>query len=109
MNTRIKLSALAATLLAAACLGHAAAAHADFGVASFDGSVVQQNGDPATQAGSHPFSATTDIEFNTTLDQNNATLPDGTFKDVQVDLPPGLVGDPSATPKCPMATFMSLN
>jgi hypothetical protein len=109
MKTRIKLGTLTASLLAAACLGHAAAAHADFGITSFDGNVVQQNGDPATQAGSHPYSATTDIEFNTTLDSNNQTIPDGTFKDVQVDLPPGLVGDPSATPKCPMATFMSLS
>ncbi len=108
-RARIRMSALAACLLAAVCLGHTATAHAAFGVTSFDGSVVQQNGDPATQAGSHPYSATTDIEFNTTVDQNNATVPDGTFKDIQVDLPPGLVGDPSATPKCPIATFMSLN
>ncbi len=30
---------------------------------------------------------------------------DGTPKDLAIDLPPGLIGDPTGTPRCPVATF----
>jgi len=52
----------------------------------------------ATQAGSHPFCGFTSFAVNTT----NGT-PDGTLKDVRVDLPAGLVPDPQAVPDCPAA------
>jgi hypothetical protein len=98
--------ALLVSLLAATALGLAlgpAPALADFGIAGFDGSVADQSGDPFTQAGGHPYQASTTIDFNTTFDNSGQTIPDGNVKDIRVDLPPGLVGDPSATPKCSAA------
>jgi hypothetical protein len=53
-----------------------------------------------TQAGGHPYSATTSFTFNATSDP---AVPDQNVKDVTVDLPAGLIGDPSAVPQCSRA------
>lgn len=87
-------------------LAAAAPAGASFGVASFDGTITNQDGTAATQAGSHPFAMTTTIQFNQTTDVNGNTQPDDNAKDVQVALPPGLVGDPTATPQCTRAEVL---
>lgn len=98
--------------LVAMCLVIAALApnaFADFGIESFDGEVTSNPaGDPDTQAGSHPFNVGTTILFNKkTVTTENAqgetienVVPDGNIKNVDVELPAGLIGDPSATPKC---------
>jgi hypothetical protein len=94
-------SLAAATCLLIAAVGPATAAAA-FGISSFDGQVTDQNGDTYTQAGGHPFAASTTIEMNQTTDSQGNPTPDGGFvKNLRVDLPAGLVGDPTATPtKC---------
>jgi len=71
-----------------------------FGIASFDGSATNQDGSTDTQAGSHPYELTTTISFNTTTDSQGTTVPDGNVRDIEVGLPAGLIGDPSATPRC---------
>jgi hypothetical protein len=99
-----RLASLIAVL--AACLAGVAfspaPAAADFGIASFDGGVYDANGEPFTQAGGHPHSASTTFLLNTTLggifDPPSQPVPDGSMKDVHVDLPPGLVGNPNVTP-----------
>ena len=77
-----------------------------FGVKSFEVSFLNQDGTPDTQAGSHPYELRNDIEFNSRFmrvesnaDSPFVREPDGTLKDFALDLPPGLVGDPNATPK----------
>jgi hypothetical protein len=112
-NSTHTSTGLKALLVAAACLlvvmlAAAAPASADFGISSFTGTVQNQDGSADTQAGSHPFSVTTQFTFNMTTDNTGAPIPDGAVKDVQVDLPPGLIGDPHATPKCSQADFRSL-
>jgi hypothetical protein len=74
-----------------------------FGVKSFSFEVLDQNGQPYTQAGGHPYAIETDIEFNSTLDRNGKVVPDELVKDLTVSLPPGLVGNPLATPRCSAA------
>jgi hypothetical protein len=75
-------------------------APAGFGVASFSGWATTADGAAAKQAGSHP-DITTDIQFNTTQGSNGYSgVAEGNIKNISVDLPDGLVGDPSATPKC---------
>jgi hypothetical protein len=110
MRTEIKaLSALAGSLLMGAALLVAgglsallapASASAAFGISSFDVSIANQDGTPATQAGSHPYELTTSFSFATTPGPNGQPMPDGNMKDVQIELPPGLIGNPNATPKC---------
>jgi hypothetical protein len=95
-----------------------------FGVKSFEVSFLNQDGTPDTQAGSHPYELRNDIEFNSRFmrvesnaDSPFVREPDGTLKDFALDLPPGLVGDPNATPKkctptellaesCPLEAFI---
>ena len=62
-----------------------------------------------TRAGGHPFALTTTIEFNnrqTTGGTKAGTYPvGGDPKDVLVDLPPGLLANPLAAQRCPLALF----
>ncbi len=77
-----------------------AGAMASFGISGFDGSITNQDGSPDTQAGSHPYAYTTHIAFNTLLNHSGEKAPDGNVKDLRVEAPAGLVGDPTAVPKC---------
>lgn len=74
----------------------------DFGFKDADVTFIKADGSPATQAGSHPFEMTTTLDFNT---EGETAV--GEFKDLVVDLPPGLVGDPMAVPRCSNADFLT--
>ena len=91
-------------LLVAAVLVLAVAtpAHAAFGVSAFSAAVKDDKGNLVTQAGAHPFVGVTSFTFNSTM-----TGPDGHVKDIRVDLPPGLISNPLATPRCTAAQFPS--
>jgi uncharacterized repeat protein (TIGR01451 family) len=78
-----------------------------FGVDAFDGLVTANAaGDVLAQAAGHPYSIVTSIDFNTV--DNTDPLIDGPYpveavKDVFVDLPPGLVGDPTNVAQCTLS------
>jgi hypothetical protein len=91
--------AVAAVLLSAATIT-TTPARAAFGVSSFTATVQDAQGKVVTQAGAHPYAGITSFSFNTTL-----LGPDGHIKDVRVDLPPGLISNPQATPRCTDAQF----
>jgi hypothetical protein len=60
-----------------------------------------------TQAGGHPWALTTKIEFESEeaeriIDKERVLVPTRDPKDIVVDLPPGLLGDPMALPSCPL-------
>jgi hypothetical protein len=74
-----------------------------FGIDSFEVAFANRDGTPDTQAGSHPYEMSIEIGFNTDFNAEDLFQPDGNFKDLIVNLPPGLVGDPSATVRCPIA------
>jgi uncharacterized repeat protein (TIGR01451 family) len=78
-----------------------------FGVDAFDGQTTADGaGDPFTQAGGHPYALTTEIDFNTLTNANpliGDVWPPEPTKDVFVDLPPGLVGNPTAAATCSAA------
>jgi hypothetical protein len=100
---------LAITLFfALAFLGAAqAAAAAPFGITGFKGGLRAPGGAaPLHQAGGHP-------DFTTTLEFAKVTseageAPAGDPKDVDVTLPAGLIGNPTATPKCTQAAMLEL-
>src|SRR3954451_7564721 len=99
---RPRMDALVAAAVLA--LGIAApGAHADFGIKDFTAEVRKaDNTTLETQAGAHPFTGVTSFTFNST-----PSGPDGHVKDIRVDLPPGLISNPLATPRCTAAQFPS--
>ncbi|MCL2770167.1 MAG: hypothetical protein FWD42_08695, partial [Solirubrobacterales bacterium] len=64
-----------------------------------------QEGEEITQAGAHPYELTDTFRLNTSTHTfaNGTTdqfAPDANAKDAITDLPPGLIGNPDATPSC---------
>jgi hypothetical protein len=94
-----------------------------FGVENYELTPEEEGGAPDTQAGSHPFQLTTTLTFNTkaTLtdqtvyyghnESRNELLPEAQpvalTKDLRFNLPPGLVGNPTPLPKCPLYIFLN--
>jgi hypothetical protein len=69
-----------------------------FGVEAFGNAFVNADGSPATQAASHPFAMRTTIVLKHHEPEEGFTLPDGGDpKDVEVNLPRGVVVNPNAT------------
>jgi uncharacterized repeat protein (TIGR01451 family) len=62
---------------------------------------------PFTQAGGHPWAATATAEFATEISPHNVPVAVRDVKDIVNNLPPGLLGDPLATPRCPLAHITS--
>jgi hypothetical protein len=77
---------------------------ASFGFEHFEGGAFNQDGSTDTQAGSHPWALRTSFNLNV-----NEGVPDGDLKDIEVQLPAGLSGNPAATPKCTAAEFSTPN
>src|ERR1700686_157023 len=97
-----------ASLAVAACLVlwklGAGSAQASFGLLAGSGgfSLVARNqdGSPDNQAGSHPYTFTTNFAFNSHPNGRGEAVPDDNAKDIQVALPPGFAGNPGAATKC---------
>ena len=79
-----------------------AASPPGFGVDSFDTQLTDDlAGAPFTQAGGHPYAFETEILLNTlTHPEHGGAWPAGSARDIVVDLPPGLVGDPTVLGQC---------
>ncbi|HEY4918197.1 MAG TPA: hypothetical protein VIH92_14895, partial [Solirubrobacteraceae bacterium] len=73
-------------------------ASARFGIEKFAVSATNANGSPDVQAGSHPYALTTTFVFNQPTEEGKAV--EGDPKDITLKLPPGLIGDPTATARC---------
>jgi hypothetical protein len=77
---------------------------ATFGLKSFTFGVLDKEGQPYTQAGGHPYEWTTSFTVNTTETEINETprrAADANLRDVETELPPGLIAGATATPRCP--------
>jgi len=72
----------------------------EFRLTSFDLRYLEENGDPETQAASHPYTTTNDFSFSTALNPQGQEIAVEDLKDATVNLPPGLLGDPQAYPTC---------
>ena len=67
------------------------------GDAGFSARLGEPDGSAAELAASHPYQLTVDVGFPTEEPPGGLTGA-GHFRDVLTDLPPGLIGDPTATP-----------
>jgi hypothetical protein len=84
-----------------------------FGVNTYEMRPEEADGSIDTQAGSHPFQLTTAVDLNETFmnkefdgNDNFVGKPVGLAKDFQFKLPPGLIGNPTPFPQCPLALFL---
>ncbi len=104
MSKRVaQLLILASLALALSVTLFAGSALAAFGLEKFDVTYANQDGSPATQAGSHPFQMTTSVYFNRIESgQADEAFKDGTFEQIA-----GLVADPTAVPRCSTADFVT--
>lgn len=101
LSYRGRLALLLAVVLAS-CFTVAtlpASASAAFGIQSSAGSLLNADGSPDTQAGSHPFALSTSLAFDS-HPVGGELVPDDNVKDIRADLPPGLVGNPTVAPRC---------
>jgi hypothetical protein len=86
---------------------------AGFGIEQFDLSATNEDGSPDTQAGSHPYQVTATFGLNQQAGLvedlsgglGPAPLPVTPAKDLQFELPPGLLGNPTAFPQCTAKQF----
>jgi hypothetical protein len=62
-------------------------------------------GEPALSAGSHPFQLTTTFALNQNSDP---TRPPGLPRDLDFQLPPGLIGNATALPRCQESLFFAI-
>lgn len=108
------LAAISLTVSCSALL--AASASAEFGLSSYDVQIAANPPSPTTntklaasggaytQAGGHPYSIVTHIEWNNHLDSTTVPpglpAPDGDLRDSSVALPVGLIGNPTGYPQC---------
>jgi len=77
------------------------------GSAGFDVAINGEEG-VDTQAGSHPFSIVASIDFNRAGErqgQPGVPVTDGDARDIELELPPGLIEDPGAVDKCSQEEF----
>jgi hypothetical protein len=81
---------------------------AGFGIAGWDAWFSNADGTLDTQAGSHPYAATFTIDLNSVVNAHGSLHPaGGEFRHVDVNLPPGLIGDPHAVPQCARQAFLA--
>jgi hypothetical protein len=81
-----------------------------FGAEYYEMSIEEEGGATTEQAGSHPFQTSFTIGLNQgqqSLNRNGFAVasPVALTKDVNVDLPPGLIGNPEPFPRCSLADF----
>lgn len=102
-QTRIRPLAAALSLALLALVAIAAPdAKAAFGIKAFTGEVSQANGEAETRAAAHPDAAAVTIGFNSVEEPElGLQVPDGGIvKDIEVELPPGLLGNPTTAAEC---------
>lgn len=117
IRSPLTLLALALAFACAAIAVMSAPARAQFGIAALDTDTHTPRPDPndpfaapsrhLSQAGAHADSTIT-FSMRTKDDGHGHTIPDGSLKDVIVDLPAGFSGDPQAVPQCAPARFNDL-
>jgi hypothetical protein len=113
---RISEWLLCVCVVVAGCATMTSAAHASLGLKSFAasfngappaGSPPDTLGAPDFQAGSHPYQFTASFAFDTTTNSHGEAIPEESAREVQIELPRGLVGNPVAMPQCPLVAFAS--
>jgi hypothetical protein len=100
LGTIVSLAALFAAIAASP-------ASADFGLSNIGVLFTKADGSPARQAGSHPFAMTTAFDVNTIEGPKGGPIVDGALRNLDVVMPDGFIGNPTATPRCETLDFLA--
>ena len=96
---------VAVTVVFCACfLCAASVSFAGFGLNGVSATAVNRDGSVDLQAGSHPY----EYKVSFALNHNASGNLEGVLRDLVVELPPGLIGNPLAVPRCSGALFEGL-
>jgi hypothetical protein len=82
-----------------------------FGLEQFSLTPENEDGSLDTQAGSHPFQLTTSLGLTTTLEtrgQSAVMRPAALPRNLHINLPAGLIGNPGAVPQCTSQEFTTI-
>ena len=82
-------------------LAYPGSASAAFGIAALDGAVSDSGGGAFTQAAGHPDSANVTFQLNQAGAAGNIAPDGGNLRNARVNLPAGLIGNPTVMPRCP--------
>ncbi|HEX8689018.1 MAG TPA: hypothetical protein VF729_02120 [Solirubrobacterales bacterium] len=103
--TRVQYALLVAVALTLLVVSPARAA---FGLSEISVSFSEEDGSDARKAGSHPYSMTTFFKVNTVEHPvKKAQVVDGAIRNLDVTLPAGFVGNPTAVPRCDTLEFLT--
>jgi hypothetical protein len=69
-------------------------------VINFHGSTTSENGELDLRAGGHPYEQSFSFAFPTQVDSLENLEPKGNVKNIEIEMPAGFVGDPSAATTC---------
>jgi hypothetical protein len=90
----------------------ASAQDATAGFSEFHAEVTGPDGKPTGAADSHPYQYTTSFAVHTVATPPGSAAPvvpaEGDLKEIEVALPPGLAGNPTAVPRCSAQQFNTL-
>lgn len=103
---KARLVALAIGLVALACPAPAAAFGFLPGSEGFDAAITAEGGVPATQAGSHPVALRLSAGFEPSASVGEP-FTEGDPRNLSFELPPGLIENPTAAPRCSQADFQT--
>jgi hypothetical protein len=101
-----RLISILAAAIAAALI--AAPASSAFGVKDLDLRILDGEGAPAMDAGTHPFEVKTNFDAETEIDPELGEIPVGQIKNVSGVLPAGLSASPFAVPQCSSVDFTTV-
>jgi hypothetical protein len=94
---------LAAGVLASSAI-NASSAEADFAITGFEATVHGEGQTLDTQAGSHPVALEMSVDL---AQEDGGPYPEGDPRDLSLEMPPGLIENPTALPVCPQAAFLT--
>ncbi len=82
-----------------------------FGVEGYEMLAEEAGGAPTTQAGAHPYQLTTSLSLNQAAPGSSTSAysanPAALTKDLSFKLPQGLIGNPTAFPRCTLSQFLT--
>jgi hypothetical protein len=109
---RVRVSGGGAVTVSSEAENQASAKDAKAGFEEFRAELTGPDGKPATRADSYPYQYTTTFAVNTISGSGGSSAPlvaaGGDLREIDVDLPPGLVGNPTATSRCSAQQFNTL-